>query len=82
MDIVEQCSLVDEARLGYENDPYKIIKEIKPDVICIGYDQNSFNHNLESKLEEFGLNTKVYTLKPYIPEKFKSSIVNNLKNGK
>ena len=80
--IVKQCGLVDEARLGYENDPYKIIKEVKPDVICIGYDQNSFNKNLEARLQEMGLDIKIYTLKAYKPEKFKSSIVNNLKNGK
>ena len=82
LNIVKQCSLVDEARLGYENDPYKIIQEVNPDVICIGYDQNSFNKNLEARLKELGLDIKIYTLKAYRPEQFKSSIVNNLKNGK
>ncbi len=73
---LKQSKLVNEVLLGNENDPYKIIKELRPDVICIGYDQNSFNNNLVKKLEDFALNTKIYTLKPYKPEQFKSSIIN------
>ena len=73
---LKKTKLVDEALLGNEDDPYKIIKEKNPDVICIGYDQNSFNKNLEEKLKEFGMSTKIYTLKPYKPEKFKSSLIN------
>lgn len=73
---LKKCPLIDEARLGYEDDPYKIIKEVKPDVICLGYDQKSFNVNLEGKLKDLGLNAEIHTLKPYKPEQFKSSIIN------
>ena len=54
-------------------DPYKIIKQEKPDIIALGYDQNSYTNDLEKKIEEFGLKIKIARLKPYKPEKYKSS---------
>jgi len=77
LEILKNCNLVNETALGYENGHYKIIKDLKPDVICLGYDQNSYNIGLEEKLIEMGMdNIKIYILKPYKPEKFKSSIIN------
>ncbi len=69
--------LVSEARLGNEgNNPYKIIEEIKPDIICLGYDQTHFTEKLEQRIKEFGLNIEIKRLKPYRPEQFHSSILN------
>ncbi len=76
LEYLKKCPLVDKAMLGYKNDPYKRIEEVKPDVICIGYDQNSFNINLDTKLKELGLNADIYILKAHRPDQFKSSIIN------
>ena len=76
LDDLKGCKLIDEAKLGYEDNPYKIIEEVMPNVICLGYDQKSFNAGLEGKLKELGLNIEIYTLKSYKPDKFKSSIIN------
>ncbi len=75
---VQNCELVNEARLGNEgNDPYKIIKEINPDIICLGYDQTHFTDKLEAKLKEMGMgNVEIKRLKAYKPEQFHSSILN------
>ena len=74
---VQDCKLVNEARLGNEgNDPYKIIKEINPDIICLGYDQTHFVDRLEKKIEDMGLKIKIQRLKSYKPEQFKSSLLN------
>lgn len=73
---LKKCDLVDEARLGNEGDPYKIIKEIKPDIICLGYDQNSFTEKLEEKLKEMGLNVEIKKLKAHKPKIYHSSILN------
>ncbi|MEK7664076.1 MAG: adenylyltransferase/cytidyltransferase family protein [Patescibacteria group bacterium] len=75
---VKDSGFVDEARLGNEgNDPYKIIKEINPDIICLGYDQTHFTDKLEQKLKEMGLhNIKIHRLKPHKSEKYKSSLLN------
>jgi len=73
---LKDCKLVDQALLGYENQPYEIIEDVKPDVICLGYDQRHFADNLEAFLKGKQFDIKVVRLKPYRPEKFHSSIVN------
>ena len=70
---VKQCKLVDEAMLGNIGNPYEIIKKIKPDIIGLGYDQNSFTANLESELKKAAIPAKILRLNPLKPEIFKSS---------
>ena len=72
---VKKNKIINKAVLGYKNDPYKIIKQINPDIICLGYDQKSFTEDLSRKLKQIGLVVKIYRLKPYKPEKFHSSIL-------
>ena len=76
MDEIKKVKIVDEVLLGDENDIYKRIKEVNPDVICLGYDQMKFTDKLEEKIKEFGLQPKIFRLKPYKPEQFKSSLIN------
>lgn len=73
--MVEGCELVDEARLGYGEDPYEVVREIKPDVICLGYDQESFTKDLPKEIKKSGLKTKIFRMKPYHPEKYHSTIL-------
>ena len=73
---LKNCKPVDEAILGKEGDVYKIIEEINPDVICLGYDQNHYTKNLETELKNRKLNRKVYRMKSFRPEKYHSSILN------
>jgi cytidyltransferase-like protein len=71
---VQKSGLADEAILGNLGDKYKVIKNKKPDVICLGYDQKFFIGGLKEKLKEFDLeNTAVIRMKPYRPEIHKSS---------
>ena len=50
---VRQLSMVDEALLGHEGNIFDIIKEIKPDVICLGYDQKPVTiEELKKELEK------------------------------
>jgi FAD synthetase len=72
---VEGLGLASKVILGDLKDPYKVIKEEKPDIICLGYDQKSFIKNLEEKIKEFKLNTKIVRLKAYKPNKYKSSLL-------
>ncbi len=76
--VIQECKLVNEARLGNPgNDPYKVIKEVMPDVICLGYDQTHFTDKLAQKLKDMGMeNVKVERMKPHQPDKFHSSILN------
>lgn len=73
---LQKCELVNEARLGYEDNPYRIIREIKPEIICLGYDQKAFTKDLPKELEKMGLKTKIYRMKPHRPKKYHSLIIN------
>ncbi|MBW2993543.1 adenylyltransferase/cytidyltransferase family protein [Candidatus Woesearchaeota archaeon] len=59
---------VDNAILGNKTDKYAIIKKIKPDIICLGYDQNSFTEDLKKHFKK-----KIIRLKSYKPHIYKSS---------
>lgn len=74
---LQKCKLVGKPVLGYEDDPYQIIETLKPDVICLGYDQNSFTKNLKKELKKRGLASRIFRMKPYDPKKFHSSIFKN-----
>ncbi len=73
---VQKRKLVDEARLGYKDNPYRVIKEINPDVICLGYDQKAFTEDLLKELEKMGLSPKICRMKPYKPKEYHSFIIN------
>lgn len=73
---VRASGLADEAVLGSLTDKYAAIKKYKPDVVCLGYDQQVFTDNLKNKLAEYKLNAKIVRLKPYHPDKYKSSFIN------
>jgi len=73
---VQEISSVDKAILGDKDDMYKVIKEIKPDILALGYDQNSFTEGLKNELEDKGLkDVKVVRIDSYKPEKYKSSLL-------
>ena len=72
---VQSLPVVDTAVLGDPVDKYKIIKEVMPDIICLGYDQRVFVDKLEAKLKEFGLTPHVIRLPSYRPEVFKSHLL-------
>lgn len=74
--IVRNCKLIDKAVLGNKTDPYRIIKEVNPVVLCLGYDQKYFTDNLPEELKKARLKTRVYTMKPYQPKKYHTSLTN------
>lgn len=72
---VRRCTDVDLALHGYYDDKYRVIQEIQPDIIALGYDQNAFVDQLQHELDKRGINSKIVRLKPFHPEKFKSSLL-------
>lgn len=74
---MRNISLVDEAILGLKIERHeeviKIIKSLNPDVIALGYDQKPNKKTLEKLLKEEKTDIPVVTLKPYHPEKYKTS---------
>lgn len=70
---LRQVKIVDRVVLGHLKNPYKIIEKAQPDVICLGYDQNSFTDNLKKELHGRKISCRIVKLKPFKPEKYKSS---------
>jgi FAD synthetase len=70
---VKELSVVDEAVLGNEKDKYQILSIVKPQVICLGYDQVAFTDKLESELRKRKIKAKIVRIKPYKEHKYKSS---------
>ncbi len=64
---------VNVAVLGNLKDPYKIIEQHKPKIICLGYDQNSYTDKVEDELKKRRIRAKIIRLKPYKEHKSKSS---------
>ena len=75
-EIVGSLKMVDKAVIGHRGDIYEILKEIRPDIIALGYDQKVNLDLLKRKLNKFGLKTRIVRIRKYIDGKyFKSSVV-------
>ncbi len=61
--VVEAIKYVDKAILGDENDIFKPIEELKPDIIVLGYDQHFDEKWLEEELRKRNLSCKVVRIK-------------------
>lgn len=72
---VKRISYVDEALLGSLGDKFKVIEKISPDIIALGYDQESFTSNLKEILKKRGLKPKIVRINAFKPEKHKSTIL-------
>lgn len=77
---VAKSSFVTTTILGDLDNPYAILSQINPDLICLGYDQSAFITDLPQKLQELNLNPEIIRIPAYHPEKYKSSIIKNKNN--
>ncbi len=60
--MVEYLKPVDKAILGHEGDIYRIVEEIKPNIIVLGYDQKFGEEEIEKECEKRGIKVKVVRL--------------------
>lgn len=80
---VRASGCVSGAFLGDEElGQYSVIKEIKPDLVCLGHDQNVLRKDIEEKMGVgiLPLMTLV-VIEAYFPEKYCSSILNERRYG-
>ena len=57
--------------LGDDEDFYKAIREYKPNIICLGYDQQ--DQGIKKHIKENNLKIEVKTIEAFEPDKYKSS---------
>ncbi len=71
---VSSLDFVDKAILGNKDDKFKVVEILKPDIICLGYDQESFTHNLQEELLKRNVVSKIIRFdKGHLPHIYKSS---------
>ena len=65
LSLIRELKLVDEAFLGHEEDMYKIVEEIQPDIIALGYDQIHDEKKIKNDLKQRGLKVEVIRLSKF-----------------
>lgn len=63
--LIRELKMVDEALLGHEDDIYAVLKEIKPDIIALGYDQIHDEEKIEHELKKRKIDAQVVRLPKY-----------------
>jgi FAD synthetase len=63
--VVKALKSVDEAILGDDEDIYKPILRIRPDILALGKDQDFDEEELAEELRKRGLSTKVVRIQKY-----------------
>lgn len=76
-ELVGSLKIVDEAVLGYPGNHFRIIREKKPDIICLGYDHPVQEEVVRKTLARFGLYPKIYRMKPYKVRTQQSTLLRN-----
>ncbi len=57
--MVEALEVVDHAVLGDSQDMFRPVREIRPDIVTLGYNQHFSEEELSEQLERMGLRVKV-----------------------
>jgi FAD synthetase len=77
--LVAALRVVDQAILGREEiDLLRDLREIKPDIVCVGYDQNEIRAAVTNLIRKQGLPIRVIRIRRFGPIGFNSS--SELKN--
>ena len=66
---------VTSAHLGHHEDKYRIIEDLKPDILLLGYDQQAFTDSLKQALVDRGVHVHIMRAKPYQQDVYKSSLL-------
>ena len=73
-ELVSSLSMVDEAIVGHEEDIFETVKEVKPDIIALGYDQIHQEKFISDGCKRLSLNVKIVRLQSPIPKLSSSEI--------
>ena len=73
LEAVRMLKIVDEVILGNKGNIFDITEKIKPNVICLGYDQKVQKQQLEDELKKRGLRAEVIRIGDYMEHVYKSS---------
>ena len=63
------------AILGSLTDRYAVFSDVRPDFICLGYDQKADEAGILEACSGLGLSVKIVRIGSYEPHRYKSSII-------
>ena len=73
-ELVSALRVVDRAILGHEEfDLLGILEEVRPDIVCVGYDQKEIGAAVSDLIERRGLPIRVIRIRHFGPIGFNSS---------
>lgn len=67
--------LADRVILGGFADKLQAVVALRPDIICLGYDQKAFTENLQEKLRNRGMEPTIIRAKKLRPDKHKTGLL-------
>ena len=73
-ELVSCLSMVDKAVIGHEDDIFETVKEIKPSIIVLGYDQVHQEKFIDEGCKRINLNVEIVRLQSPVPELSSSEI--------
>ena len=73
-ELVSSLSMVDVAVIGHEQDIFETVKDVKPNVIVLGYDQIHQEKFISDGCKRINLDVKIVRLQSPIPELSSSDI--------
>ena len=73
-ELVSYLSMVDKAIVGHEDDIFQTVKEVKPDIIVLGYDQVHQEKFISDGCKRINLNVEIVRLESPVPHLSSSQI--------
>jgi cytidyltransferase-like protein len=73
-ELVTSLSMVDKAIVGHEDDIFQTVKEVKPDIIVLGYDQVHQEKFISDGCKRINLNVEIVRLETPVPHLSSSEI--------
>ena len=73
-ELVSCLSMVDKAIVGHEDDIFQTVKEVKPNIIVLGYDQVHQEKFISDGCKRINLNVEIVRLQSPVPELSSSEI--------
>jgi len=73
-ELVSCLSMVDKAVVGHEDDIFQTVKEIKPNIIVLGYDQIHQEKFISDGCKRINLNVEIVRLETPVPHLSSSEI--------
>jgi cytidyltransferase-like protein len=73
-ELVSCLSMVDIAMIGHEEDIFETVKEVKPNIIVLGYDQVHQDKFIADGCKRINLDVEIVRLQSPVPEQSSSDI--------